>query len=195
MASAEGVGARRLVRKNRKRRVTVSDGTEKTLRPAKSIAADCVRSLRWRGGVERETLMSVSLSVVWDVQICWSGCRDSQLSNETMKDAIVTGAMSNVRLFMNPLTSTPAHFRLFFPHSFTDIFLSWLGACGGTCAEICPVGLHYCSLCQSTPKLQTALARSEAGLGNEILSGAAALEFSPDSESFSCMLIILLRVR
>ncbi|EIM91224.1 peptidase C14, partial [Stereum hirsutum FP-91666 SS1] len=77
-ASAEGVGARRLARKNGKRRVTVSDGAEKTLRPAKSIVADC---------------------------ICWSGCKDSQLSNEMVKDAIVTGAMSNA--FITALSANP----------------------------------------------------------------------------------------
>lgn len=78
VGSAEGVGARRLVRKNRKRRVTVSNGADKTLRPAKSIAADC---------------------------ICWSGCKDSQLSNEMVKDAIVTGAMSNA--FIAALSANP----------------------------------------------------------------------------------------
>lgn len=46
MASAEGVGARMLVKKPRKRRVTVSNGAEKTVRPATSIAADCVCSPR-----------------------------------------------------------------------------------------------------------------------------------------------------
>lgn len=46
MANAEIVGQRKLVRKNRKRRVTVSNGAEKVIRPVKNSAADCVRSLR-----------------------------------------------------------------------------------------------------------------------------------------------------
>lgn len=79
MASTEGVGARRLVQRPRKRRVTVSNEAEKTVRPLTSVAADCVRYLLYfgniflHGDVERKAKELTSfLLCVYGIGLCRS---------------------------------------------------------------------------------------------------------------------------